>query len=181
MTPEHALYDRLPQTKPWLKIVLGIIVAGLAAMWIYAFFFASRENVNSLNDGEWTKRAEVECAAADKALTKLPTVPLLTDLSPEALTERAVVLDQSNEILDAMLDTLEATEPNDAEGARIAKLWLGDYRTYLNDRVEYSIGLRNATVTEFGESTIDNMPITNFINDVARQNRMPSCQAPGLS
>jgi hypothetical protein len=181
MTPDHPLYDRLPQTRLWLKLILGVIVAGLAAMWIYAFFFASRDNVNSLGDGEWTQRAEVECAAADKAISALPTVPELTNLSPEALTERAVVLEESNDILDGMLDKLEATEPADSEGARIAKLWLGDYRIYLNDRIEYAIGLRAATVTEFGESTIDNMPITNFINDVARQNKMPSCQAPGLS
>jgi hypothetical protein len=181
MTPEHPLYDQLPTTRPWIKALLIVIVGALLAMWIYAFFFASKDNVNSLRDPAWTKQAEIACAAADKQISQLPTVPKLTDLSPAALNERASVLEDSNVILEEMITKLEATEPKDPSGAKIAGLWLGDYRKYLGDRVAYAKGLRAGTVTEFAESTIDRMPITNFINDVARQNKMSSCQAPPLS
>jgi hypothetical protein len=181
MTPDHPLYDQIPTSRRWVKILLGVVVAGLAAMWVYAFLFAPRDNVNALGDGAWTKQAELDCAAADKAMLALPNVPNLDDTSQPALNARADVLEQSNAILDDLLDTLSRSLPNDEEGARIATLWLEDYRAYAKDRELYVEGLRAGSQTKFAESTIDQMPISNFINDVARQNKMPSCQAPPLS
>jgi hypothetical protein len=181
MTSTVGVDEAPPKTRLWIRIVLGVVIAGLAAMWIYAFAFASRDNVNALGDKAWAEQAEIDCAAAHAEIRALPSSPNITDKSAEALAARSEVLSQSNVILEELLAELASPEPNDVEGARIAKLWLGDYQTYVNDRKAYAEGLKAGDVTAFAESVIDGMPITGFIDDVARQNRMPSCQAPLLS
>ena len=164
-----------------VRALLIVAILAVAAMWVYAFVFAPKSNVNAIGDDAWTTAGAAICTAAREQILDLPTGPNPSDTSPEALQQRAEIVEQSNAILDRMLTTLESTTPNDQEGARIAKLWLSDYRTLLRDRVAYVAALRAGTATKFSETMVDGQPITNFIGDLARQNRMGDCQPPALS
>ena len=54
-----------PQVKAtfWRSVIL-VSVAGFAAFWAWALFFASKEAVNKIDDRAWAGRAEHICAAA---------------------------------------------------------------------------------------------------------------------
>ena len=161
-----------------VRAVLIVCVIGIAAMWVYAFGFAPREGVNRIGDRAWSEQAEVRCAQAKDELIALADFRAIKDVGEGALAERASIVDQTNEILTSMLDDLSATGPTDEKGQEIIPLWLDDYRTYVGDRVAYADQLRAGDDSAFAENEVEGSPISGFINDVARQNEMPSCQTP---
>jgi hypothetical protein len=169
---------RPPRSRPVLRALLVVVLGLLAAMWIYAFFFAPKEGVNRIGDREWSARAELRCADAKEQLVALADMRTIEDVGEGALVEKAAIVDKTNVILTAMLDDLAAVAPTDEKGQEIIPLWLDDYRTYVADRRVYADQLRAGENVAFAENAVEGSPITGFINDVARQNDMPSCQAP---
>jgi len=163
---------------PWVIGALGIAISFIVAMWIYAFFFAPEVGVNRIDDRAWAKRAEASCSQAKTDLQKLADYRRVNKVGPNALAERADIVEKANTILAKMLDSLADPLPTDVEGRKIIPLWLEDYHTYLTDRVTYVAHLRAGNDAGFGETEINGNPISNFLGDVARQNNMPSCQAP---
>ena len=161
-----------------VRALLIACVIGIAAMWVYAFVFAPREGVNRIGDRAWSARAEVRCAQAKDELVALADLRTIEDVGEGALAQRAAIVDQTNNILSSMVDDLSATSPTDEKGQEIIPLWLDDYRTYVGNRVAYADQLRAGDGGGFAETEINGSPISGFINDVARQNDMPSCQAP---
>lgn len=162
----------------WLRILLGVVVALLVAMWVYAFLFAPREGVNRVGDRSWSERGEIRCAAAKVELLALADLRTIEEVGAGALQEKATIVDRTNAILAEMIDDLEATPPTDEKGQRLVPLWIADYRTYLGDREAYADQLRAGDNSPFTETEIDGSPITGYINDFARQNEMKSCQTP---
>jgi hypothetical protein len=161
-----------------VRALLIVCVIGIAAMWVYAYGFAPREGVNRIGDRSWSQRAEERCAQAKDQLVGLADFRKIDDVGEGALAERAAIVDRTNAILTSMLDDLSATPPSDEKGQEIIPLWLSDYRTYIGDRVVYADNLRAGDDGAFAESEINGSPISGFINDLARQNNMPSCQTP---
>ena len=49
----------------WRGLII-VAVAGLAAFWVWALFFASKEAVNKIGDREWAARAEAICGRAER-------------------------------------------------------------------------------------------------------------------
>lgn len=180
MAPEMALDGDRPEAprRVWLRILLGVIVALIGAMWVYAFLFAPRDALNRVEDRTWSARAEVRCAAAKQELLALADMRTIEEVGEGALREKAGIVDQTNAILDAMLDDLEATPPSDEKGQDLVPRWIADYRTYLGDRQAYADQLRAGDNSPFAETEVDGSPITGYINDFARQNEMTSCQTP---
>lgn len=158
---------------------LTLIILALIAMWVYAFGFASKEGINIVGDKTWTVRAEQICAEAQRERFALADYRKLEDAGPDALAGRAAIIEKANGILARMVDDLGATLPTDAKGEHVISAWLADYRTYLADRVDYVETLRRTgDNVPFHETVISGEPISNYLGDVARQNRMTSCQAP---
>ena len=58
---------------------------------------------------------------------------------------------------------------------------LDDWRTFLQDRVNYATGLIAGTTTQFGETQVDNAPISDFIGVIADQNNMAACSTIPLT
>jgi hypothetical protein len=162
----------------WLQGVLVLVVVLIAAMWVYAFFFAPTEGVNRIGDREWSARGETRCADAKTQLLALADFRPIEDAGPDALTEKAAIVDQTNEILTAMIDDLAADVPSDVKGQEIVPKWIADYRTYLGDRLAHAERLRNGENVALAETEVNGTPISSFINDFARQNEMPGCQTP---
>jgi hypothetical protein len=172
--------DPEPRAKrnPFVAAVLTVVLGLIAAMWVYAFFFAPREGVNRIEDRAWSERAETVCATAKAQLVGLADFRRISDVGPDALVERADIVAQANAILATMVDELAAVQPSGEKSQTIIPRWLDDYRTYLADRTAYVEQLRAGDGSGFAETEINGSPISNFLGDVARQNEMPSCQAP---
>jgi hypothetical protein len=163
---------------PLLVGLLGLAVAFVVFMWIFAFFFASDEGINRIEDRAWAARAEEICAAAKTELVALADFRRLDEVGGDALGQRADIVEKANAILTTMIDDVNSVEPVGERGAKVIPRWIDDWRTYLSDRVTYVAALRSGDGGGFSETEINGSPITNFLGDLARQNEMPSCQAP---
>jgi hypothetical protein len=157
---------------PWRKVVLGVGLAIFAAFWIWALFFASKTAVNKIDDRAWAARAEEICARYEAEL-----IPIESQQSAD-FAVRAGLVEQSTDLLSAMLDEVVAVEPTDAKGQAIVPDWESDYRQLLEDRYRYAEQLRAQQNVPFTETAIDGVPITERIETFAADNEMPSCAPP---
>jgi hypothetical protein len=164
---------------PLVRLVLGVVVAGFAAFWIWALFFASKEAVNRVDDREWAERAQGICEEAEAERFELADFRRLDEPTPELIRERAEIVDESTRILATMLDRIEAVPPADEKGQAIVPQWIDEYRTYLQDRRDYADRLRETGENQaFYETEADGLPISERLETFAGDNEMPACAPP---
>jgi len=75
-----------------VRVILVVVCSAIAAMWIYAFGFASRESFNKIGDDAWKARSEAHCQVAENERFALED---LTQMNPEdvnALKKNAPVI-----------------------------------------------------------------------------------------
>jgi hypothetical protein len=161
----------------WRSVIL-VSVAGLAAFWAWALFFASKQAVNKIDDRAWAERAERICAAAQEARGELTDERRLDPDDPAMLAERAAIVDAATAIVETMLDDVVAIAPDDDKGQAIVPQWEADYRTYLANRREFTAILRAGENEPFRETAVDGIPISEKLEQFAGDNEMPSCAPP---
>lgn len=161
-------------TKPFLVIVC----TGIAAMWVYAFGFASKESINRIGDEKWQQYAEARCAVAKRERIKLADMRKVNEVGPDALRERAEIVDKATDTLQRAIDDISARTIADEKGRAIVPLWLADYRTYIADRRTYADDLRAGINEPFAETKVEGIPISEKISTFAADNLMKSCGAP---
>jgi hypothetical protein len=163
------------------RIVLVAVVIALVSMWIYVLYLAfgpgRQPPIDRLDDPAFAKAAEERCAAAVADVGELP----LANQSPDA-TARADVLDQANATFAAMLDDLDGMTGLAPAGdqRRRAEEWLADWRTYLGDRQDYADALRRDPDARLlvSEKPGQAAQVTEWIDEFAKANHMPSCASP---
>jgi hypothetical protein len=182
-TPEP---EPAPPRRTWWtpsRIVLSLVVVGLVAMWIYVLYLAfgpgRQPPIDRLANPSFAVAGEARCAEALAVVNELP----FADESPNA-TARAEVIDQANAAFATMLDDLDrlaVREVPTGDQRRRATEWLADWRTYLADRQAYADRLRTdpgarlLVSPKAGQSA----QVTEWIDEFAKANRMPSCVTPG--
>ena len=167
----------MTRPKFW-RIVIVAAVVGLAAFWVYALFFASKEAINKIDDREWAERAESICEVAQEERSELVDERVLDADDPAMLAERASIVDRATEIVESMLDDVVAVTPSDDKGAAIVPQWETDYRTYLEDRRTFTERLQAGENVPFTETAVDGIPISEKLEQFASDNEMPSCAPP---
>lgn len=160
------------------RTTIVIVILLTSAMWIYAFVFSSREAVNKIADENWQKRAEEICTQANVDRSALADYRLIEDAGVDALAKRADIVDEATGIIAGMIEAIESVPPVDAKGLALVPQWITDYKTYIQDRYEYTAQLRAGTNDPFSESMIDGLPLSEKISTFAADNRMPACRAP---
>jgi hypothetical protein len=145
-------------------------------MWIYAFFFSSRESINKIGDGAWAARAQEICMDAKAQLMELADYSLIDDEAD--LAQRAEIVVAANGILSRMVDDIAAARPDDPKGQALVPLWLADYRTHLDDRIDHAAALTAGENPPFAETQVDGLPLSEKIATFANDNRMPACAPP---
>lgn len=163
------------------RVVRGgliVICLLLAAMWVYAFVFASRESVNLIGDTTWQKYAEARCLEARLARAELADFRKIEDAGPDALARRADIVDKATQTLEEAIDDIASQPVADEKGRAIVPLWIADYRTYIQDRRDYAEMLRRGENEPFAETRVDGIPLSEKVSTFATANRMPACQAP---
>ena len=160
------------------RTTIVIVILLTSAMWIYAFVFSSREAVNKIADENWQKRAEEICTQANVDRSALADYRLIEDAGVDALAKRADIVDEATGIVAGMIEAIESVPPVDAKGLALVPQWIADYKTYIQDRYEYTAQLRAGINDPFSESMIDGLPLSEKISTFAADNRMPACKAP---
>ena len=153
-------------------LILSVVCAAIAAMWVYALFFASKEAVNKIGDEAWTQRADARCLTAKNERLALADYRLIDDAGPSALVDRAT------DTIERMLIDIRTTMPSDAKGQALIPLWLADYDTYVADRRAYAEQLRGGDNSPFAETTTEGLPLSEKIATFAGDNRMKNCAPP---
>lgn len=156
------------------RVALLIGLGLFASFWIWALFFASKEAVNKIDDRAWAERAEEICAPVRQQFREL-------DLErTEDLNGRADLVDRGTALLDQMLTDMMVVPPSDPKGQEIVPLWVADYRSLLDRRVEYANELRAGIDEPFTEPTAPgtSIPVTEKLETFAGDNEMPSCSPP---
>tara|TARA_B100001758_G_scaffold181352_1_gene158039 strand:+ start:33 stop:560 length:528 start_codon:yes stop_codon:yes gene_type:complete len=162
----------LPTASFLLKVA---IVAGLAGLWAYAFFFAPSGNPDRIGNEDWRERAEQICSGALEQIALLPSAS-----EAKTPTDRAESIARGTLILEKMKADL-ADLPLDSKKDKFNTVsWLSDWNTYLGDRKNHVKRLTELgdiepllTATESGTSVLERM------NGFARVNDLESCLDPG--
>lgn len=159
-----------------LSIVLACIFIG--AMWVYAFFFASRESINKIYDDEWTARSQARCEQSAQERTDLADLTRIDEDDPQSLVMRADLVDRATDSIEQMVNDIEMDKPSTEKGVALVPKWIADYRTYIEDRRDYANELRTGELTTFSETLVDDVPVSERIGKFARENEMRACQPP---
>ncbi|CAB4708672.1 unannotated protein [freshwater metagenome] len=170
--------EKSPRSRRPLQFFLGTICVCLAAFWVYALFFASKQGVNVLEDKAWTVRAEEICKNANLERDKLIDLRRIDSVNGNALSERADIIDKATVIVQKMLNDVTAQVPNDVEDAKLSSRWREIYQSWINARIDYTAVLRTGENAPFAESMLEGSPESDYINDFTTNNRMTSCAAP---
>ena len=162
----------------WVRWMLVVLCLPIVAMWVYAYGFATKEAAVHLDDKAWTERAENICAAANAQRDELFDPRKIDDAGPDALIQRAVIVDKATAIIERMLDDIVAVQPDNSTDRQLVAQWEGYYRTLIQDRKAYTAGLREGKPNRFDETVVDDQPLSSFLDDFAKPNYMPSCVSP---
>jgi len=163
------------------RTVITVVVIGLLAMWGYVIYLAfgpgRQPPIDRLDDPAFAEAGESRCA---EAVADVDALPLAAESANAA--DRADVLDRADAIYATMLDDLDGMTSLAPAGDQRnrAETWLADWRTYLQDRVDYADRLRadpNARLL-VSEKPGEGRQITGWIDEFAQANRMPSCATP---
>ena len=169
-----------PERPPrkWVRWLIVVACLPILAMWVYAFGFASKEPAVHIDDTAWTQRAQGICASANAERDALFDPRKISDSGPDALSQRADIVDQATVILQRMIDEIVAVRPTGAQDQQLVAQWEGYYRTLIQDRHDYTARLRAGGPNRFDETVVEDEPLSGFLDDFALPNHMPDCVSP---
>ena len=135
---------------------------------------------DNLNLPEYSEPAAQICLQAKARIAALPT-----DWDIDNPLDLAAQVKAVNLILEPMLDQLrqlatrtDVTTAASQEDQRILNLWLDDWKTYIDDRIDLTISLLRGQEDAFTHTTREGRRITDIIKRFAEVNNMPACQPP---
>ena len=176
-----------PQLRPgrtWVKVLLGILLALTASMWIYYFFFASEQGVYQLEDETWRLQAKPICQAAqdERAALEDTSEGYIENPTLEQMQQRADIVDQATDIVEQMLNDIVAI-PVATENDQIRMgVFEENYRIILEDRRRYTASLRAGNLVAYTETVVGGGPVSNVVTDFTagvKGNDVPECSPPG--
>lgn len=173
--PEAEVEEPLSMSWSIGRVLAVMAMVAMAIFWAVIFLGIPRqENPDRLDDRAFVERTIVRCDALLADLADLPNGSFIDDP-----VERADVLDQATDRVEAMVEEIESDAPG-GDDARSITGWLADWRTYVENRRDYARRLRVDPEARFlldqslGGDSVDK-PIEIF----ADVNDMPTCATPG--
>jgi hypothetical protein len=163
------------------KIVLVTVCTLIAAMWVYAFGFASKKAAYRVDDDAWRARAEEVCAKWERERLELVDMEAgyIENPTPEQMLQRADLVEKATDILQAELDEVMAVQPPSERDRRLVATYRSHWELLIADRRDYIEQLRRFDLQPYQESTIANGPVSNIIIDFTTVNEIRSCAPPG--
>ena len=157
---------------------VAMVVAILLMVGFWAWVFAggpSKANPDRVQDRAFISRTAKRCDVLRDRLAKLPNAAAL-----KVASERADVLDQANVEVTQTVTAIDKDAPRAGSDAKVVDGWLGDWKTYLQDRRNYAAELRVNPNAQFvvSESKLK-AGVDDTIQTFADVNAMPQCATPG--
>lgn len=160
--------------RTWAKVLAGIFLVISVGFWLWLIFLADEQTPpDRMDDPAFAEAAEPICSAGQDAVDALP--PARTADTPE---ERAVVLEEANGELQAMVDELRAIAPTTGRDGDMVQEWLDDWEVYLGDRSRHAERLAAGEDPRFQLTAKSGDQITEAIDGFAEANEMDSCTTP---
>jgi hypothetical protein len=103
----------------------------------------------------------------------------IAEPTPEQMLQRATIVEQATDILQAELDEVTAVVPASTRDRDLVAKYRGFVETLIADRREYTAQLRRYELEPYRESVVANGPVSNVIIDFTTVNEMRSCAPPG--
>lgn len=169
-----------PSGRRWVRLLLLVVVVALAAMWIYALFFASKKAAYKVDDPAWRAHAEEVCTRYEEERLALTDTEggYIAEPTEEQMIERADVVDAATDLLQRMIDEVTGFAPQSARDQELVAKYAGFYATMLADRRAYTARLRAFELEPYRETKIEGGPVTNILVDFATVNELPHCSPP---
>jgi hypothetical protein len=169
------------RSKTWVRLLLATVCLLIAAMWVYAFVFAPKQGVYFVTDKAWRQSADQICNSAQQRRLALADTAegYIANPTKEQMTQRADVVDKATDILDAMLDDVEALPLTPAPDRERVAIFLKYYRVINDDRRAYTTRLRNFELEPYRETLVNKEPVSNIVITFTTGNALPHCLPPG--
>lgn len=177
---EPAVGEPRPRRIRPVAVLLTAVVVLIAAMWVYALFFASKEAAYRVDDDAWRARAEEVCRRYQAERLQLVDLEegYIAEPTQEQMLERADVVDRATDLLEAQLDELLAVRPQGTEDTALLTDFERYWRIVLDDRRAYTARLREFDLQPYLETKVDGGPVTNLLVDFSTVNEIKSCSPP---
>lgn len=150
-----------------------LVVAATIGMWAYLFLIADPGIPDQLEDDAFPTEAQAICTAAVDQIDELPAAA-----DAETPEERGATVAEANDILTEMVADLRAIAPTTGQDARLTRLWLEDWDTYLTDRVEFAEALAAGEDAELLITARGTGQITVTLDHFTMVNDMLACSTP---
>lgn len=164
-----------------VRVVLGVVVLLIVAMWVYAFGFAEKQGIYVIEDETWTERAQTICESYEQRRIALADTDegYIANPTNEQMLQHAAIVDQATDLLEDELAEVFAVLPRGERDQEVALEYKGYYEVLIADRRAYTERLRNFELMPYLETKIDGGPVTNILLDFTTANRMKRCAPPG--
>lgn len=184
MTATTTQHPQLRPGRTWVKVLLGILLALTASMWVYYFFFASEQGVYQLEDESWRLKAKPICQAAQDERAKLEDTSegYIENPTVEQMQQRADIVDQATDIVEQMLNDIVAIPVAGEDDQIRMQVFEENYRIILQDRRRYTASLRAGNLVAYTETVVGGGPVSNVVTDFTagvKGNDVPECSPPG--
>ena len=170
-----------PKPRRWVQAILVLICALIAAMWVYAFGFASKTGVYFVSEKAWRTSAEQICIEATQRRLALADTSqgYISKPTHEQMIQRADIVDRATDTLDQMIDDIGALPLASSDDHERVAVFLKYYREIIADRRAYTARLRAFELEPYRESLVNGSPVTNTVIDFTTGNAIPHCMPPG--
>ena len=170
-----------PKQNRWVRALLVLICALIAAMWVYAFIFAPRKGVYFVTDKNWRASADRICARAEQQRLALVDTAegYITNPTHEQMLQRADVVDRATDTIEGMLNDVAALPLTSSDDRERVTIFMKYYRVIISDRRAYTARLRAFELEPYRESLVNGSPVTNTVIDFTTGNAIPHCMPPG--
>lgn len=176
-TPPEAETET-PMAMTWTvgRVIAVVVMLSMVVFWAWILSGGPRAtNPDYLEDRAFAERTHQRCQNLREDLAALPNAALI-----ETPAERAEVLDDANDMVDAFITAVETDAPTTGDDPSRIGGWLRDWRLYLADRESYAEALRTeenprflVTVSELGDSVDKTIEIFADVNEIG------DCATPG--
>ncbi|MEY2581131.1 MAG: hypothetical protein QOE09_980 [Ilumatobacteraceae bacterium] len=170
-----------PKKRLWVRALLILICALIAAMWVYAFIFAPKKGVYFVTDKNWRTTANSICGDAEQRRLALADTAqgYIKNPTHEQMLQRADIVDRATDTIEGMINGVAALPLTGTDDRERVTIFMKYYRQIIADRRAYTARLRAFELAPYRESLVNGSPVTNVVIDFTTGNAIPHCMPPG--
>ena len=170
-----------PKTRRWVRVILIVICALIAAMWVYAFGFATKTGVYFVTEKGWRTSAEQICVQRRTQLALADTSQgYISKPTHAEMIQRADIVDRATDTLDRdgrrRSTPCRSPAPTTRNGSPCSS---STTASIIGDRAPTPPRLRAFDLEPYRETLVKGSPVTNTVIDFTTGNDIPHCMPPG--